>query len=74
MNFLAAAPPAMSQCQCSEDHSSAPSAASSTTAIGTRRLVRYNLISREPAAAPAGPAASAPAADAARRGPVQDPP
>ena len=40
MNCRAAAPPAMFQCQCSAAHSSAPSPASSASAIGTRRLTR----------------------------------
>ena len=41
----------MFQRQCSAAHSSAPSPASSASAIGTRRLTRYRRVSRHPAAA-----------------------
>ena len=63
-SICAAGPPATVQCRCSAAQSSAPHPASSTSAVGARRLTRYSHASRSQAG-PGRAAGADPAPDAA---------
>ena len=64
ITMAAAAPPAMFQCQNSAAHSSAPNPASSASAPGARRLIRYSQARRsQPLPGLAAGAGAAPGAD-----------